>query len=95
MHLIDLVLVMTVNPGFGGQAFLAETVAKIRALREVIDERRLPCHIEVDGGIDPETIVQVARAGANAFVAGAAIFKSSNYARTMKAMRTAARSAIT
>jgi ribulose-phosphate 3-epimerase len=93
LHLVDLVLVMTVNPGFGGQSFLPEAVYKVRTLHELRAERGLSFHIEVDGGIDPKTIVSAAAAGADVFVAGAAIFESRSYARTIAAMRAAARRA--
>jgi ribulose-phosphate 3-epimerase len=71
---LDLVLVMTVNPGFGGQSFLEETLGKIRKVRRMIDEARCGCELEVDGGIDPETTPLVVRAGADVLVAGSSIF---------------------
>jgi ribulose-phosphate 3-epimerase len=71
---IDLLLVMTVHPGFGGQEFMAEVVPKIRRARDVIDERNLAVPIEVDGGIDTDTAPVAAEAGASVFVAGSAIF---------------------
>ncbi|KQV34298.1 MULTISPECIES: ribulose-phosphate 3-epimerase [unclassified Rhizobium] len=70
---VDLVLVMSVNPGFGGQKFLPSVIDKIRKIRSMIGDR--PIEIEVDGGVTTETIADVAAAGANAFVAGSAIFK--------------------
>jgi ribulose-phosphate 3-epimerase len=73
-ELLDQVLVMTVNPGFGGQQFLPATLPKIRAVRQQIEARRLPIDLQVDGGIDPETVGGVVRAGANVLVAGNAIF---------------------
>jgi len=90
LHLCDLVLIMTVNPGFGGQSFIRETLPKIRRLRQIATERNLDLHIEVDGGISPDTIAEVASAGADVFVAGSAIFKSSDYGATIAAMRAAA-----
>lgn len=84
---LGMVLLMTVNPGFGGQEFIPEVLAKIRRLREMIDERRLAVDIEVDGGIGPETIGRVSEAGANVFVAGSAIFHSDDYAKTIRTMR--------
>ncbi len=90
LHLVDLVLVMTVNPGFGGQKLIAEAVPKVRALRELADQRGLSFHIEVDGGIDAHTLGQAAAAGADVFVAGSAIFGSGDYARAIAAMRAAA-----
>ncbi len=73
---IDLVLVMTVNPGFGGQVFIPGTLAKIRRLRDLIQSRNLSCEIEVDGGIDHHTAPLVAEAGADVLVAGSAIFEA-------------------
>jgi len=85
---IDLVLVMTVNPGFGGQAFLPSQIDKIAAIRKMIGAR--PIHIEVDGGITPETAARVAAAGANVMVAGSGVFKGGNYAENIAAIRAAA-----
>ncbi|MGF1560871.1 MAG: ribulose-phosphate 3-epimerase [Geminicoccaceae bacterium] len=82
---LDLVLVMTVNPGFGGQAFIAEQCAKIARLREMIGER--PIHIEVDGGVKPGTARQVIDAGADVLVAGSAIFGKPDYAEAISAIR--------
>jgi len=73
---VDLVLVMTVNPGFGGQEFIESTLSKIRKLREQIDSRNLPCELEVDGGIDRRTAALAVEAGANVLVAGSAIFRA-------------------
>jgi ribulose-phosphate 3-epimerase len=84
---VDMVLVMTVNPGFEAQAFIPGMVPKIEKLRRMIDERGLSTDIEVDGGISPESIARVSAAGANVFVAGSAIFYSENYAETIRAMR--------
>lgn len=77
LHMVDMVLLMTVNPGFGGQAYIAEVEPKIRALRALIGERGLTeqVSIEVDGGIAPDTIAPAAAAGANVFVAGSAVFR--------------------
>lgn len=72
---VDQVLIMSVNPGFGGQSFISAVVPKIAALRKRIDQRGLQIDIEVDGGISPATAGEVVRAGANVLVAGAAIFK--------------------
>jgi ribulose-phosphate 3-epimerase len=74
----DSVLVMTVNPGFGGQEFITETLAKITRVRQTIMDRGLACDIEVDGGINDVTVPQVVQAGANLLVAGAFIFSSSD-----------------
>jgi len=71
---VDLVLCMTVFPGFGGQAFMAEVLDKVRQVRQAVDARSLPVDIEVDGGIDVATAPRAAEAGANVFVAGSAIF---------------------
>ncbi|MEE8408629.1 MAG: ribulose-phosphate 3-epimerase [Myxococcota bacterium] len=87
LHLADLVLVMTVNPGFGGQKLIAETVPKIRELRRQAQQRGLRFQIEVDGGIDPSTVGQVSSAGANVFVAGSAIFGSNDYAASIAAIK--------
>jgi ribulose-phosphate 3-epimerase len=75
LHLVDLVLVMTVNPGYSGQAFIPETVAKIEELHQRIAARGLPVQIQVDGGITEETLPITYRAGARVFVAATAIFK--------------------
>lgn len=72
---LDLVLVMTVDPGFGGQDFIASTVPKIRRIRELIDRVRPACELEVDGGIHPETAPLVVEAGARVLVAGSAVFE--------------------
>jgi ribulose-phosphate 3-epimerase len=84
------VLLMTVNPGFGGQAFIASVVPKIRELREEIDRRGLDVDISVDGGIGAETAAIVTEAGANVLVAGAAVFNSSNYRQAITDIRAAA-----
>lgn len=74
IELLDLALVMTVNPGFGGQRFIPGTLHKIRQLRQILDERNPACEIEVDGGIDQATIRAAYDAGATVFVAGTAVF---------------------
>jgi ribulose-phosphate 3-epimerase len=84
--LADMLLIMSVNPGFGGQKFIPYTTEKIRQARQSIDDRRLRCAIEVDGGIDIETIPAVIRAGAEVLVAGSAIFGAPDPARKMKEM---------
>jgi ribulose-phosphate 3-epimerase len=71
---LDLILVMTVNPGFGGQRFMEYPLKKIRQLRETLDRRNPGCELEVDGGIDPTSAPQVVKAGANVLVAGSAVF---------------------
>ena len=84
---LDMVLLMTVNPGFGGQVFIPEVIPKIERLREMIDKRGLNIELEVDGGIGPETINRVSSAGADVFVAGSAIYHSRDYAETIRLMR--------
>jgi ribulose-phosphate 3-epimerase len=76
LPLADLLLIMSVNPGFGGQKFIGYVIEKIRKAREIIDARNLRCAIEVDGGIDANTLPGVVKAGADILVAGAAIFQS-------------------
>ena len=75
LHEVDMVLIMTVNPGFGGQAFIPFTVNKIKALREMISKKGLEIDIQVDGGITPDNVGKVIEAGANVFVAGTSVFK--------------------
>ena len=79
MGLVDQVLVMTVNPGFGGQKFIADTLPKIREIRKWIDQARREVDLVVDGGIGPDTVERVALHGARVFVMGAAFFKSPDY----------------
>lgn len=86
---LDFVLVMSVNPGFGGQRFIDESLDKIRRLRALLDARAPRISIEVDGGIKADNIGAVAKAGADTFVAGSAIFESADYAATITAMRQA------
>jgi ribulose-phosphate 3-epimerase len=87
---LDLILVMTVNPGFGAQAFLPAIVPKIRRVRELIDQAGLPIDLEVDGGIAPETAHTVVEAGARVLVAGNAIFGQPDRAAAIRALRAAA-----
>jgi len=84
---IDLVLIMSVNPGFGGQAFNPAVLPKVRAARERIARSGRDIRLEVDGGVKVENIAQIARAGADTFVAGSAIFGAGDYARVVAAMR--------
>ena len=86
---IDMLLMMTVFPGFGGQAFIADVLPKITEARNIIAQRRLPILIEVDGGIKTDNIARVVQAGGNVIVSGSGIFKTSNYADTMRQMRQA------
>ncbi|MDQ3264172.1 MAG: ribulose-phosphate 3-epimerase [Myxococcota bacterium] len=83
----DMVLLMSVNPGFGGQSFIPGTLEKIRKLRKMIDERGLRTLIEVDGGINKTTAPQVIAAGADVLVAGNAVFKEKDYAAAIAALR--------
>lgn len=87
LPLLDLVLVMSVNPGFGGQAFIPGSLPKLRAVRERIAALGRPVMVQVDGGIKADNIRRVAEAGADVFVAGSAIFGSSDYAATIRRMR--------
>ncbi|MDR0490101.1 MAG: ribulose-phosphate 3-epimerase [Oscillospiraceae bacterium] len=84
---LDLVLVMTVEPGFGGQEFIAGMLPKISELRRIIDDRALDCEIEVDGGIDPETAKLCVQAGADVLAAGSSIFRSHDRAAQIRALR--------
>jgi ribulose-phosphate 3-epimerase len=89
--MVDLVLVMSVNPGFGGQAFIPSAIEKVARLREMFDGRDV--HIEVDGGVSPENSGALAKAGADVFVAGSAVFKGGNeaaYRKNIAAIRDAA-----
>ena len=90
LHLCDIILVMTVNPGFGGQTFLPEMLPKIRRIRALCRERGLDPVIEVDGGENVETAGRAAAAGATAFVAGSAIFNTKDYAAAIAAIRESA-----
>ncbi len=87
MELVDLVLVMSVNPGFGGQQFIEESITKIRDARAMIDASGRPIRLEVDGGIKADNIARVAEAGADTFVAGSAVFGAKDYGAVIKAMR--------
>jgi ribulose-phosphate 3-epimerase len=88
---LDLVLVMTVNPGFGGQAFIPAMTAKIADVRTLIGNR--PIHLEIDGGVNPETGKACARAGADVLVAGNAVFQGGRYAENIAAIRSSAEAA--
>ena len=87
LHKVDMVLLMSVNPGFGGQAFIDTTLEKIIRARALIDESGLDVRLEVDGGVKVDNIGRIAQAGADTFVAGSAIFGSDDYAATFAAMR--------
>lgn len=84
---LDMVLLMSVNPGFGGQKFIESVLHKVAKVRTLIDQNNLNVRLEVDGGINLENISRVASAGADTFVAGSAIFNADNYADTIKQMR--------
>ncbi|ACM19452.1 D-ribulose-5-phosphate 3-epimerase [Geotalea daltonii FRC-32] len=84
---LDLVLLMTVNPGFGGQSFIDACLPKIQALRGLLDKKGLETELEVDGGVKEANIAQIAHAGADVFVAGSAVFGSSDYAATIAEMK--------
>lgn len=84
---VEVVMLMSVNPGFGGQSFIPSTLAKIWQLRQRIDAMGLEVDIEVDGGISPDTIHDVAQAGANVFVAGSAIYGSEDYGQTIASLK--------
>jgi ribulose-phosphate 3-epimerase len=87
LPLCDLVLIMSVNPGFGGQSFIPEMVEKVARLRKMCDEKGLDPWIEVDGGLKPDNTWQVLEAGANAIVAGSAVFKAPDYAEAIEGIR--------
>jgi ribulose-phosphate 3-epimerase len=84
---LDLVLIMSVNPGFGGQKFIAAALTKLRAVRELIRNSGRDVWLEVDGGVKVDNIAEIARAGADTFVAGSAIFGTKDYKATITAMR--------
>jgi ribulose-phosphate 3-epimerase len=84
---LDLVLIMSVNPGFGGQSFIPAMLPKIKRLREIIDSRGLAIKIEVDGGVNKKTIGPVAQAGADVYVAGTAIFGEKDYGKAIQELR--------
>jgi len=84
---IDLVLLMSVNPGFAGQSFIPATLRKIERLRKIIDQNHYPVEIEVDGGIKVENIGEVSRAGGDIFVSGSGIFKTKDYEETINRLR--------
>lgn len=89
MDKVDLILLMSVNPGFGGQSFLRSALGKLREARRLIDDSGLPIRLEIDGGVKADNIAEIAAAGADTFVAGSAIFGSADYAATIAKMREA------
>jgi ribulose-phosphate 3-epimerase len=86
---IDMILMMTVFPGFGGQAFIPDVLPKIEQVRKVIDQKKLPILVEADGGIKADNIDRVVRAGAQVIVSGSSIFWTPDYAQTIHRMRKA------
>jgi ribulose-phosphate 3-epimerase len=87
MDKLDVILLMSVNPGFGGQSFIPNTLNKLTQVRQLIDESGYDIRLEVDGGVKTDNIGEIAAAGADAFVAGSAIFNANDYAQTISAMR--------
>jgi ribulose-phosphate 3-epimerase len=87
MDKLDVILLMSVNPGFGGQKFITSTLKKLEQVRKLIDDSAYPIRLEVDGGVGIDNIREIADAGADMFVAGSAIFNSKDYAKTIAAMR--------
>ncbi|EPJ2732439.1 ribulose-phosphate 3-epimerase [Vibrio parahaemolyticus] len=88
MDKVDLILLMSVNPGFGGQSFIPHTLDKLRAVRKMIDESGRDIRLEIDGGVKVDNIREIAEAGADMFVAGSAIFSQSDYKQVIDQMRT-------
>ena len=84
---LDMVLLMSVNPGFGGQSFIPSSLEKLRIVRKMIDDRNLSTRLEIDGGVKTNNIREIASAGADTFVAGSAIFNTENYKLTIDKMR--------
>ncbi|MDG2071909.1 MAG: ribulose-phosphate 3-epimerase [Pseudomonadales bacterium] len=84
---IDMVLIMSVNPGFGGQQFIEGTLSKLQSARELIDQSGADIRLEIDGGVKIDNIAEIAAAGADTFVAGSAIFNTDDYVETIAAMR--------
>lgn len=87
MDKLDMILLMSVNPGFGGQKFIPATLGKLREARKLIDDSGLDIRLEIDGGVTRDNIREIAQAGADSFVAGSAIFNADDYAEVIKAMR--------
>ena len=84
---LDMVLLMSVNPGFGGQSFIPSSLEKLRVVRKMIDDKSLSTRLEIDGGVKTDNIKDIASAGADTFVAGSAIFNTDNYKSTIDSMR--------
>ena len=89
LHKLDMLLLMSVNPGFGGQKFIPQTLDKLREARALIDQSGHDIRLEIDGGVTPANIADIARAGADTFVAGSAIFGAQSYKSAIDAMRAA------
>lgn len=87
MDKVDVILLMSVNPGFGGQSFIPSTLDKLREVRQRIEQSGRPIRLEIDGGVKVENIAEIAAAGADMFVAGSAIFNQPDYAQVIRAMR--------
>ena len=87
LEYVDFVLLMSVNPGFGGQSFIENTLERIRGLKQMISEKSLACLIQVDGGVNEKTIYDVSKAGADVFVAGSAIFGTGDYKKTIQSLK--------
>ncbi|WP_196139961.1 ribulose-phosphate 3-epimerase [Aliikangiella sp. G2MR2-5] len=87
MDKLDVILLMSVNPGFGGQSFIPQTLTKLTQVRQLIDQSGRDIRLEIDGGVKVDNIAEIAGAGADAFVAGSAIFNTDDYAQTISAMR--------
>ena len=87
MDKLDMILLMSVNPGFGGQSFIPSTLDKLKLVRDMIDESDYDIRLEVDGGVKIDNIAEISKAGADTFVAGSAIFNTDDYAATIQAMR--------
>lgn len=86
---LDLVMLMSVNPGFGGQSFIPSALLKVKRLKQMIESTGLPIGIEIDGGVGPKNIAAIAEAGANIFVAGSAVFGAGDYAGAISTMKSA------
>ena len=87
MDKVDMILLMSVNPGFGGQSFIPSALDKLRTVRKMIDESGRDIRLEIDGGVKVDNIREIAEAGADTFVAGSAIFNTDDYKATIDAMR--------
>ncbi len=87
LEYVDFVLIMSVNPGFGGQAFIENSVDKIRVLRSIIQKKKLSTLIQIDGGVNEKTIAKIAKAGADVFVAGSAVFGNKDYKAAIQGLK--------